>query len=312
MNQVQKRVHASPSPSTPLNIGTSDSIAEAWSTHRGFLLGIAYRLLGSYSDAEDVVQEAFARLLRSELDQIEDLRGWLAVVVNRLCFDQLRSARMRHERTAAHFPEPLIGPQDNPTDALDLVTLDESVRMTFLIALERMSPAERVVFVLHDVLDYSFEQVASIVGRSAAACRQLASRARRWLKDEAGLPRFPMNPEEQSRVVDAFIAACSTGSMAALLQVLDPAVIGWADAGRRPSSLSEPIVGAQQVAAGVMRFFAPWSGTRLEARLVNGEPGILAVRKTAVFAVVVLIAKQGRITELYAQADPRKLTHVSA
>jgi len=292
---------------------TSDAFAEAWLTHRGFLLGIAYRLLGSYSDAEDVVQEAFARLLRSELDPIEDVRGWLVVVVSRLCFDQLRSARMRHERYAgAHFPEPLIGPQDNATDALDLVTLDESVRMTFLIALERMSPAERVVFVLHDVFEYSFEQVASIVGRSAAACRQLASRARRWLKNESGSPRFPMNTEEQSRVVDAFIAACSTGNMVALLQLLDPAVMGWADAGRHPSSLSEPIVGAQRVATGVMRFFAPRSGTRLEARPVNGEPGILAVRHAAVFAVVVLTVKQGLITELYAQADPRKLTHVSA
>jgi RNA polymerase sigma-70 factor, ECF subfamily len=289
----------------------AEAFAEAWSNHRAFLLGIAYRLLGSYSDAEDVVQEAFSKLLRSDLDPIEDLRAWLVVVVSRLCLDQLRSARMRRETyPGQRFPEPLIGPGDQAADPLDLVTLDESVRMMFLIALERMSPAERVVFVLHDVFEFPFDKVATIVGRSPAACRQLASRARRWIKDEAGSARFPMSPEEQSRVIDAFIAACSTGEITALLPLLDPEVIGWADVGRMLPSASEPIVGAQKVAEGVMRFFRPGSGTTLEPRTVNGEPGIIALRNGAVFAVLAVTVKQGRITRLYAQADPRKLAHV--
>jgi RNA polymerase sigma-70 factor, ECF subfamily len=295
----------------PPAIDNTETFAEAWSNHRAFLLGIAYRLLGSYTDAEDVVQEAFSKLLRSDLHPIEDLRAWLVVVVSRLCLDQLRSARMRRESYPGQpFPEPLIGPGDGAADPLDLVTLDESVRMTFLIALERMSPAERVVFVLHDVFEFPFENVATIVGRSPAACRQLASRARRWIKDEAGSARFPMNPDEQSRVVDAFIAACSTGEITALLQLLDPEVMGWADVGRMLPSVSEPIVGAQKVAEGVMSFFRPGSGTTLEASIVNGEPGIIAMRNGAVFAVLALTVKQGLITRLYAQADPRKLAHV--
>src|SRR5438105_8072854 len=287
--------------------------AEAWSSHRTFLLGIAYRLLGSYSDSEDVVQEAYSRLLRSDLHPIEDLRAWLVVVVSRLCLDQLRSARMRRESySGLQFPEPLVGLGDEAADPLNLVTLDESVRLTFLIALERMTPAERVVFVLHDVFEFSFEKVATIVGRSPAACRQLASRARRWINDEAGSARFPMNPEEQTRVIDAFIAACSTGEITALLPLLDPAVMGWADVGRMLPSISEPTVGAHRVAEGVMKFFRRGSGTTLEARIVNGEPGIVAWRDGTVFAVLAITVKEGLITRMYAQANPRKLAHVRA
>ena len=287
--------------------------AEAWSSHRTFLLGIGYRLLGSYSDAEDVVQEAFSRLLRSDVHPIEDLRAWLVVVVSRLCLDQLRSARRRRESyPGLQFPEPLVEPGEAAADPLDLVTLDESVRVTFLIALERMAPAERVVFVLHDVFEFSFEKVATIVGRSPAACRQLASRARRWINDEAGSARFPMNPDEQSRVIDAFIAACSTGEMTALLPLLDPQVVGWADVGRMLPSISEPTVGAHRVAEGVMKFFRRGSGTTLEARIVNGEPGIVAWRDGTVFAVLAITVKEGLITRMYAQANPRKLAHVRA
>src|SRR5436853_4467708 len=133
--------------------------AEAWSNHRRFLLDVAYRLLGSYNEAEDTVQEAFTRLLRTDLDPIEDVRAWLVVVVSRLCLDQLRSARVRREAyVGPWFPEPLIHSDDGLSDPADIVTLDESVRMALLIVLERMSPAERVVFVLHDLFDFPFEK----------------------------------------------------------------------------------------------------------------------------------------------------------
>src|SRR3989454_8314149 len=155
-------------------------ITQAWSDHHGFLLDVAYRLLGSYSEAEDTVQEAFTRLLRADRAPIEDVRAWLVVVVSRLCLDQLRSARVRREAyVGPWFPEPLIHSDDALSDPADIVTLDESVRMALLIVLERMSPAERVVFVLHDVFDFPFEKIAPLVKRSPAACRQLASRARR-------------------------------------------------------------------------------------------------------------------------------------
>src|SRR5438132_9547990 len=161
----------------------SSGFNEAWSEHHGFLLDVAYRLLGSYGDAEDIVQEAFSRLLRTDIDPIEDVRAWLVVVVSRLCLDQLRSARVRHESyIGPWFPEPLLQLEADSADPADVVTLDESVRMAMLIVLERMSPAERVVFVLHDIFEFPFEKVAEMVGRTPAACRQLATRARRRVK----------------------------------------------------------------------------------------------------------------------------------
>src|SRR2546421_1166609 len=208
-------------------------VTQAWSDHHGFLLDVAYRLLGSYSEAEDLVQEAFTKLLRSDLDPIEDARAWLVVVVSRLCLDHLRSARVRREAyVGPWFPEPLIGIDGDASDPANVVTLDESVRMAMLIVLERMSPAERVVFVLHDVFDFPFEMIAAMVGRSAAACRQLASRARRRVREEAGSSRFHLDPAEQRRGVEAFIAACASGELKKLLPLLDPSLAGWADFGR--------------------------------------------------------------------------------
>lgn len=290
---------------------TNEGFAAAWSDDRGLLLDVAYRLLGSYSDAEDVVQEAFSRLLRDDLDPIDDVQAWLVVVVSRLCLDHLRSARARRETTVGPwFPEPLVEPADGPTDPADRVTLDESVRTAFLVVLQRMSPAERVVFVLHDIFAMQFDEVAAIVGRSPAACRQLASRARRWVQEEAGAARFRLDPTEQRRVVDAFIDACASGEVAALLPLLDPSVAGWADVGEGLPSAREPTVGAAAVAEGVMRFLRPASGTTLLARTVNGEPGVIALRRGRVFAVLALTITGGRITKLYAQIDPRKLTRV--
>ena len=284
-------------------------VTQAWSDHRGFLLDVAYRLLGSYSEAEDTVQEAFTRLLRADLDPIEDVRAWLVVVVSRLCLDQLRSARVRREAyVGPWFPEPLIH-SDEMSDPADIVTMDESVRMALLIVLERMSPAERVVFVLHDVFDFPFEKVAPMVKRSAAACRQLASRARRRINEEAASPRFAIDPQEQRRVVDAFIAACAGGELKALLPLLDPSVVGWADVGGTLAVVNQPNVGRETVAQQVMRFFGD-PGTTLIAREINGEPGMVALRKGVVAAVLALTVKEHLITRIYAVVDPRKLAHV--
>ncbi len=284
---------------------------EAWSNHHGFLLDVAYRLLGSYSDAEDTVQEAFTKLLRTDLDPIEDVRAWLVVVVSRLCLDQLRSARVRREAyLGPWFPEPLIHSDGAMSDPADIVTLDESVRLALLIVLERMSPAERVVFVLHDVFEFPFEKIAPMVKRSPAACRQLASRARRRINDEAAAARFAIDPQEQRRVVDAFIAACAGGDLQALLPLLDPSVVGWADVGGMLAAVSQPNVGREKVAQTIMKFFGAPSGTTMTARDVNGEPGIIAFRDGAVAAVLALTVKERLVTRVYAVADPRKLAHV--
>jgi len=292
-------------------IANDEWIDGAWTNHHGFLLDVAYRLLGSYGEAEDVVQEAFTRLLRADLDPIEDVRAWLVVVVSRLCLDHLRSARVRREAyIGPWFPEPLIAPDETAADPADTVTLDESVRMALLIVLERMSPAERVVFVLHDVFSFPFEKVAPMVGRSPAACRQLASRARRRIKEEAGSSRFAVEPQEQRRVVDAFIAACAGGEIESLLPLLDPSVAGWADVGGMLPAVSRPNVGPEEVARGVMRFLSAATGTTLTAHNVNGEPGIVAVRDGTVFAVLALTVRDGRITRIYGVVDPRKLAQV--
>src|SRR5438874_10406327 len=204
------------------------AFADAWREHRRYIRDVTYRMLGSVSDAEDIVQEAFARLLQQDADQIQDVRGWLVVVASRLCLDQLRSARSRRESYVGPWlPEPVIeGETDDPADR---VTLDDSVRMAMLVVLERLTPAERATFVLHDVFGFSFDAVGSIVGRSPAACRQLASRARRHIEAETSPARFEVDPEVLHRVAERFIGAASSGDMDALLQVLDPDVVGWTD-----------------------------------------------------------------------------------
>jgi RNA polymerase sigma-70 factor, ECF subfamily len=292
-------------------IESNERFTDAWTNHHRFLLDVAYRLLGSYSDAEDLVQEAFSRLLRTDLDPIEDVRAWLVVVVSRLCLDQLRSARVKREAyIGPWFPEPLLFLEDATTDPADVVTMDETVRFALLVVLERMSPAERVVFVLHDVFDFPFEKVAPMVGRTVAACRQLASRARKRVEAEAGSARFSIDPAEQRRIVDAFIAACAGGDIKALLPLLDPSVIGWADMGGVLPSLNQPNVGRDMVSARIMRFFGAASGNQLVAKVVNGEPSIVAFYLGAVVAVLALSVTEGLISRVYVVSDPRKLAQV--
>src|SRR5438034_3115158 len=175
------------------------AFADTWREHRRYVLDVAYRMLGSISDAEDVVQETFARLLKQDADQIQDVRGWLVVVATRLCLDQLRSARSRRgSYVGPWLPEPVIeGETDDPADR---VTLDDSVRMALLVVLERLTPAERAAFVLHDLFRFSFDDVARMVGRSPQACRQLASRARQHVQQQTGPARFAVDRAELRRV----------------------------------------------------------------------------------------------------------------
>lgn len=292
-------------------IESNERFADAWTNHHRFLLDVAYRLLGSYSEAEDMVQEAFSRLLRTDLDPIEDVRAWLLVVVSRLCLDQLRSARVKREAyIGPWFPEPLLFSDGAATDPADVVTMDESVRFALLVVLERMSPAERVAFVLHDVFDLPFEKIAPMVGRTVAACRQLASRARKRVAEEAGSGRFSIDPAEQQRVVDAFIAACAGGDVKMLLPLLDPSVMGWADIGGTLPAVSRPNVGRDLVAERIMRFFGAGSGNTLVARVINGEPSVVALFQGAVVSVLALSFREGLVSRVYVVSDQRKLAHV--
>ena len=286
------------------------AFAEAWRDHRRYVLDVAYRMLGSVSDAEDVVQEAFARLLKQDPDQIQDVRGWLVVVATRLCLDQLRSARTKRESYVGPWlPEPVIdGETDDPADR---ITLDDSVRMAMLVVLERLTPAERATFVLRDVFGFSFEEVAKTVGRSVEACRQLASRARKRIEDETGPARFDVDPAEVGRLADRFISAATDGDMAALMDVLDPDVVGWTDSAGLFGAPLEPLAGRERVMDQLLRFVRGY-GVTLSPLPVNGEPGVLVTRGGRLFAVIALETRAGRITRLHGIANPQKLRYVAS
>ncbi|HET7522528.1 MAG TPA: RNA polymerase sigma factor SigI, partial [Acidimicrobiales bacterium] len=207
-----------------------DRFAEAWALHRPYLVDLAFRMLGSIGDAEDVVQEAFSRLLRERSDRIEDDRGWMIVVTSRLCLDQIRSARARRERVTDVGDEFSYKPGTGTSvDPADRITLDDNIRLALLVVLERLGPAERVVFVLHDIFQLPFATVAETLGKTAAACRQLALRARRKIQDIDG-PLAPEVEAAQHRLVtERFITACANGDLVGLLEVLDPEVSGTVD-----------------------------------------------------------------------------------
>ena len=277
---------------------------EVWREQRPFAIDLAYRMLGNIADAEDVVQEAFMRLMAADLDSIDDVRGWLVVVVSRLCLDQLRSARVRRtDATAADVLEP----GSSTPDPADRLTLDDDIRMALAVVLEHLSPAERSAFILHDVFQFSFETVAAIVGRTPSACRQLASRARRRLETEVGPGRFVVELGEQRMVTEKFIAACAGGDLEALMSVLDAEVSGDADLGPDYPKLP-PLTGREPVARRLLGFFGPSSGTTLVSQPVQGEPGVVAFRDHAVAAAVRFTIRDGVITKMHAVADPKRMS----
>lgn len=305
-------------------------LGRAWREHRRYVLDIALRMLGDLGDAEDVVQEAYARLLRSDIDEIDDVRGWLVTVVSRLCLDQLRSARRtrqapldrgdgREPAPSATAPAGLGGASPSRpgavlaagVDPADRVTLDDTVRLALQVMLQRLSPAERTAFVLHDVFQLSFDDISGIVGRSSAACRQLASRARRQIRSDDGATRFTVESSEQRTVTERFIAACTTGNLDALLAVLDPDVAGQADIGGR-IGLLPPVCGRDRVARGTLRYLGPDSGTTLVSVPTPGDPSVLALRDGEVVALVTLTVDDGLVDHIHAIADPAKLAPVTA
>jgi RNA polymerase sigma-70 factor, ECF subfamily len=285
---------------------------DIWRQHRPYLIDVAFGMLGNIHDAEDVVQEAFSRLLTADLDEINDLRGWLVVVVSRLCLDQLRSARSRRDRSASPLDTGgalQLTPID--VDPADRVTLDDSVRLALLVVLERLTPPERAVFVLHDVFKFSFDAVAGIVGRTPAACRQLASRARHRIESETAPARFEPSTEEQRQVAQQFIAACAGGDLEALMRILDPDVVGDADLG----SLGQgggPRRGYRIVGRGLLGFFGPATGATLVSQSINGQPGVLAFRDRQLMGILVFQLRDGLIIDIHAIADPQKLAFAAS
>jgi RNA polymerase sigma-70 factor (ECF subfamily) len=292
---------------------TGPAAADEFEALRPRLLRVAYSQLGSLAEAEDVVQEAWLRLERADRETIEDLAAWLTTVVSRIALDALGSARVRRERYVGPWlPDPLVDAAAGDPDPADRVTLDESVSLALLFVLERLSPAERTAFILHDVFDYSFEEVGDVVGRTPAAARQLASRARRHVVEQR--PRQSGTPEQQRRAVEAFAAASAEGDLEALLTVLDPDVVMRSDGGGRVQAARKPLVGADRVSRALIRLANKFAG-RSDAHFVdvNGTPGVLMVdREDGEVSVIAFTVDDGRITTIHIQRNPDKLRHVAA
>ena len=287
------------------------AIDEAWRAHRHHVVDLAFRMLGDIGDAEDVVQEAYARLLTADLSAIDDVRGWLIVVVTRLCLDQLRSARVRRRDPQAELEDdPAAAFSGAAPDPVDRITLDDTVRLALSVVLERLSPAERTVLVLHDVFQFSFETVGDIVGRTPAACRKLASRARRHISQSGGPARFQPDLADRRRVVERFIAACAGGDLTALMDALDPEVVGVVDLGARPGS-GRTNRGREQVSFILSRLFGPGTGRILVSAPVVSEPAVLAFSDRTLVGMLVLTIEAGRIHHIDAIADPDRLAAMS-
>jgi RNA polymerase sigma-70 factor, ECF subfamily len=293
-----------------------EQVVQAWNDHRPYLVDLAFRMLGDIGAAEDVVQDAFARLLRTGPGEIADERGWLIVVTSRLCLDQIRSARARRERPhdAAEIEfvpgDPAAAARQQPGDPADRVTLDDNVRLALLVMLQRLSPAERVVFVLHDIFQVPFSSIAETVGRPVPTCRQLARRARQKIADSQGNATFEVGRSEHREVTEKFIAACARGDLDGLLQVLAPDAWGEFDGGPDDPVVRGVTHGAARVARQLLHYWGP--GTTLVTLPVAGQPALLGFIGKELAGVLVFTVRAGRIQAVHVIGDPRQLAFVGA
>jgi RNA polymerase sigma-70 factor, ECF subfamily len=278
-------------------------LAERFEEHRTHLRAVAYRMLGSLSEADDAVQEAWLRLSRSDAGEIENLGGWLTTVVARVSLSTLRSRTTRREQPFGdHFPDPIIDPADG-TDPEHEALLADSVGLALLVVLETLSPAERLAFVLHDMFAVPFDEIASIVDRSPAATRQLASRARRRVQGE----RIAPDPDlgRQREVVDAFLAASREGDFEALVAVLDPDIVLRQDLG---SGVTREMRGVEAVASQAKMYSQ--LGLVVHHALINGAAGIVATRDGRPFSVGAITVRDGRIVEMDWLTDRERLAQL--
>ncbi|MCW2880228.1 MAG: polymerase sigma-70 factor, subfamily [Sphaerisporangium sp.] len=296
-------------------LGTDPSLRSIFS-ERATLMNIAFRMLGSTHDAEDIVQEAYARwyAMSDEAQRaIESPTAWLVRVTSRVCLDYLASARVRRERYAGEWlPEPLpdhaswnsTATPHQASDPADRVTLDESVSMSMLVVLESVTPAERVAFILHDVFKMPFAEIADIVGRTPATCRQLAASARRHIQSNR---HQAVAPDQHRSIVSAFKNACGTGDFDTLIDLLDPHVSVRSDGGGKVRAALRPILGREKTARFFLGLLRREFGQEITEENVNGRPGLAAHLDGKVVAVIATEARDGRITDIWIMLNPDKL-----
>jgi RNA polymerase sigma factor (sigma-70 family) len=279
-------------------------LARGFEEQRPHLRAVAYRMLGSLSDADDAVQETWLRVSRADSGGIENLRGWLTTIVARLCLNTLKSRNSRPEEPLGpHVPDPIVGPADG-VDPEHEALLADSVGLALLVVLDALAPAERLAFVLHDMFAVPFNEIAPIVERSPAATRQLASRARRRVQGQ--MPFIDADLSGQRELVDAFLAASREGDFEALIVLLDPDVVLRADRGAVPAGASRLVRGASAVAEQAVTFARSTTGHPTPA-LVNGAAGVVFASRGRPFSVVGFTVRRGRIVEIDVLADPERL-----
>jgi RNA polymerase sigma factor (sigma-70 family) len=284
-------------------VAEHDFLAEQFEEHRSHLRAVAYRMLGSLSEADDAVQEGWLRLSGSDTSEVENMRGWLTTVVARVCLNVLRSRRTRGEVPLdVHVPDPVVSPAEG-TQPEHEALLADSVGLALLVVLETLTPAERLAFVLHDMFAVPFDEIATLVDRSPAATRQLASRARRRVQGQAPVP----DPDlaEQRRVVDAFFAAARSGDFESLVAVLDPDVVLRSDGGELRPSATIVVHGAREVAARALTYarLSPY----VRPALVNGAAGVVVAPGGQPFSVMGFTVAGGRIVAIDSVSDPARL-----
>ncbi len=284
-------------------------LADRFEEHRAHLRAVAYRMLGSLTEADDAVQDTWLRLSQADTSEVDNLGGWLTTIVARVCLNMLRSRNARREESlGGHLPDPVISPEGvlQPDEE---ALLADSVGLALLVVLETLSPAERLAFVLHDMFGLPFEEIAPMVGRSPAAARQLASRARRRVKG-AEIPARDPDLARQRRVVDAFFLAARGGDFDALIGLLDPDVVLRADFGDRRPAAAKVVRGAAAVARQALLGALPAAHVR--PALVNGAAGVVITVGGRPFAVMGFTVAQGKIVEIDAIADPERVGRLAA
>jgi RNA polymerase sigma factor (sigma-70 family) len=284
-------------------------LAERFEEHRTHMRAVAYRMLGSLAEADDAVQDAWVRVSRAGAGEVENLGGWLTTIVARVCLNVLRARGARREdAVGAHVPDPVVIPEGAlPPD--EEAVLADSVGLALLVVLDTMAPAERLAFVLHDMFDLPFEEIAPMVGRSPAAARQLASRARRRVRG-AEVPAPDADLARQRDVVDAFFLAARGGDFEALVALLDPDVVLRADFGARRRPPSRVVHGAEDVARQALMFSVP--AAELHPALVNGAAGVVVTVHGRPFAVMGFTVTEGRIVEIDAIGDADRVGRIAA
>jgi RNA polymerase sigma-70 factor, ECF subfamily len=281
---------------------------ETFNQYRPLLFSIAYRMLGTVTDAEDMVQETFLRWQQVTKETVKSARTYLSTITTRLCIDHLRSARVQREQyVGSWLPEPILMPKSD--DPAEQVELADSLSIAFLVMLERLSPIERAVFLLREVFEYEYDEIAQMVGKSSANCRQILRRSRQHIASQR--PRFSVSQQQQEHITEQFLEASTQGNLQGLLTLLAEDVTYWSDGGGQVAAALKPLHGAMKVARFVLAIHRKWLSTAVfHIVQVNGNPGIFTVVDFNVHSVTTFDIVDGHIQSVYTVRNPQKLKQI--